>query len=125
MIEPHGLDISSALLQEAKKRLPEARFIHANVWGWKAERTYDVVITELEYVPEQYHEFYLEGLLSEAVATEGRLIVTQYGSDLAKAVSLNEYLISLGFVTGAVAKAEWDGKIKTIACSITRNNSKL
>ncbi|HET6512953.1 MAG TPA: class I SAM-dependent methyltransferase, partial [Candidatus Kapabacteria bacterium] len=77
-LELFGLDISEKLLREARSRLHQSTFYCANVWGWKPPRKFDFVITELVYVPEEVRQFYLRGLLNEAVAAGGKLIVTQY-----------------------------------------------
>jgi 2-polyprenyl-3-methyl-5-hydroxy-6-metoxy-1,4-benzoquinol methylase len=117
-IDPHGLDVSAALLEEAKQRVPHGTFHHANVWGWKAPRKYDFVLTELVYVPEEDREFYLRGLLRDAVETNGKLIVTQYGSDLSKSTDLKSQLLSMGFYVTQQFEGKWEGIHKTAVCGL-------
>jgi hypothetical protein len=118
MIEPHGLDVSAALLEEAKRRVPDGAFYHANVWGWKAPRKYDYVLTELVYVPEEYQQFYLGGLLREAIAESGRLVVSQYSSDIRREVDLKTQLASMGFEVEDQHFGEWEGIPKTAVCAV-------
>jgi 2-polyprenyl-3-methyl-5-hydroxy-6-metoxy-1,4-benzoquinol methylase len=117
-MEPHGLDISAALLEEAKQRVPEGTFHLANVWGWKAPRKYDFVLTELVYVPEKDRQFYLRGLLRDAVEPEGKLIVSQYGSDLSKSMDLTSELLSMRLHAVEQFEGDWEGVQKTAVCAI-------
>lgn len=119
-IEPFGLDISSVLLDEAENRVPQGSFYHANVWGWKAPRKYDFVLTELEYVPEEGWRMYLDGLIQEAVADDGRLIVSRYSSDASKRRSLVDDITSLGLNVERVEIGNWEGIQKTETLSITK-----
>jgi SAM-dependent methyltransferase len=118
-IEPYGLDISEELLREARQRLPEATFYNTNVWGWKAPKRYDHVITELVYVPEEHQQIYLEGLLRDAVEEEGKLIVTQYSSDISREPDLEAQLSGMGFKIAQTHVGKWEGITKSAVAVIT------
>jgi hypothetical protein len=81
-VEPYGLDISEKLAQLAQQRLPRwrDRIFVGNALVWTPPARYDFVRTEMVYVPDNRRREYLERLLSQVVAPEGRLIVCSYGS---------------------------------------------
>jgi len=79
-IEPFGVDCSARLLALAKERLPEhaGRLFHANAYDWVPPRRFDVVRTELVYVPGEHEGEFLARLLRDFVAPGGRLLVANY-----------------------------------------------
>jgi len=79
-IDPFGLDISSALIELAKIRLPEFsdHFYTANAYEWLPPRRFDFVRTELVYVPAEHEREYILRLLEEVVAPGGKLLVANY-----------------------------------------------
>jgi SAM-dependent methyltransferase len=65
-VEPYGLEISPALAELARTRLPQwaDRIFVGNVRGWEAPREFDVVRTGLDYVPAPRRAELIERLLS-------------------------------------------------------------
>jgi SAM-dependent methyltransferase len=82
VIEPWGLDISAALVDLARARLPDssAQLLVGDALTWTPPRRFDYVRTELVYVPEWRQAGYVRRLMEHVVAPEGRLIVCSYGS---------------------------------------------
>jgi SAM-dependent methyltransferase len=82
VIEPWGLDISAALIDLARTRLPNwsARLLTGDALTWKPPRRFDYVRTELVYVPEWRRAGFVQRLIDEVVAPDGRLIICSYGS---------------------------------------------
>lgn len=105
-VEPHGLDISEKLAELARARLPRwADRIHTgNAMTGEPPRRYDVVRTELVYVPEHLRPAFVRRLLDLFVAPGGRLPACSYGSSRRPAPlvePLDEHLRAWGFtVTG-------------------------
>jgi SAM-dependent methyltransferase len=81
-IEPWGLDISRALVDLARARLPDwsKQLLVGDALTWTPPRRFDYVRTELVYVPEWRRAAYVRRLMQHVVAPEGRLIVCSYGS---------------------------------------------
>jgi SAM-dependent methyltransferase len=80
-IIPHGLDYSAKLVALARQRLQSASNIYlGNAWDWTPPQCFDYVRTELDYVPRNYRKPFIERLLAEFVAQEGRLIISHYRS---------------------------------------------
>jgi SAM-dependent methyltransferase len=80
-ITPHGLDYSAQLAALAQQRLQFSSNIYVgNAWNWTPPQSFDYVRTELDYVPRNYRKTFIERLLVEFVAQEGRLIISQYRS---------------------------------------------
>jgi SAM-dependent methyltransferase len=81
-IEPYGLDLAPALVELARRRLPEwdDRIFLGNALTWQPPRRFDFVRTELVYVPAERRRLYAERLLAEVVRPGGRLILCGYGS---------------------------------------------
>src|SRR5262245_33526830 len=80
-LEPYGLDVSAALVDQARERLPQwgDRFDVGDVRSWTAPRRFDFVRTELCYSPGAERRL-IERLLHGAVGAGGRLIVCCYSS---------------------------------------------
>ena len=80
-VEPYGLDVSAALVELARARLPQwaDRIWVGDALTWQAPRRFDFVRSELVYVPDDRRRELVERLLA-AVAPGGRLILCSYGS---------------------------------------------
>lgn len=87
-IEPYGLDISERIAETARRRHPEwsHRIFVGNALAWDPPRRFDLVRTELEYVPRYRAPDLVAHLLETVVEPRGRLIVCGYGTDVAEAV---------------------------------------
>jgi hypothetical protein len=81
-LEPYGLEISNKLTALARSRLPQwhDRIFVGNALTWKPPFQFDYVRTELVYVPRALRRHYIERLLTDVVAQDGRLILCSYGS---------------------------------------------
>jgi len=77
---PHGVDLSPALVERARRRLPEYRenFHVANAWLWEPPRTYDYVVVPVDILPPSQVEDFVNRYLTTVVAVGGRLIVSGY-----------------------------------------------
>jgi SAM-dependent methyltransferase len=82
-IEPYGLDISPALADLARRRLPHwaQRIFVGNAIDWTPPRRFTFVRTGLEYVPSRRQRALVEHLLAEVVAPGGRLIIGVYSEE--------------------------------------------
>jgi SAM-dependent methyltransferase len=78
-IEPYGLEISPALAELARTRLPQwsDRIWVGNALDWLPPRTFDVVRTGLDYVPAPRRRQLLEHLLSYS----GRVVVGVFNEE--------------------------------------------
>jgi SAM-dependent methyltransferase len=81
-IEPYGLDLAPALVEVARRRLPQRadRIFLGNALTWEPPLRFDFVRTELVYVPAARQRDLVERLLAQVVDPGGRLIVCGYGS---------------------------------------------
>jgi len=81
-VEPYGLDLSPAVADLARRRLPQwaDRIFTGNAVTWRPPRRFDFVRTELVYVPENRQRAFVRRLLGDVVSPGGRLIVCGYGS---------------------------------------------
>ena len=80
-ITPYGLDYSAKLVALARQRLQSSSNIYVgNAWNWTPLQCFDYVRIELDYVPRNYRKPFIERLLAEFVAQNGRLIISQYRS---------------------------------------------
>jgi SAM-dependent methyltransferase len=81
-IEPFGLELTPALAELARRRLPEwaDRIFVGNALTWRPPRRFDYVRTELVYVPAERRRALVGHLLDAVVAPGGRLILCGYGS---------------------------------------------
>jgi len=97
-VELYGLDISEGLVELAKKRLPhwQDRIFLGNALYWTPQTKYDIVRTGLEYVPLGRQKYYVDHLLNNYVAQDGRLIIGLYG-EIRESHELEETLISWGY----------------------------
>jgi len=76
-LEPHGLDISPALVGLARRRLPvwADRIWAGNGWDWVPPRRFDFVHTLPELVPDHLRGRWLRRLVGEFLEPGGRLIL--------------------------------------------------
>jgi SAM-dependent methyltransferase len=81
-VEPYGLELSPALAEIARRRLPQwaDRIFVGNALTWDPPLRFDFVRTELVYVPDPRRHDLVERLLARVVAPGGRLILCGYGS---------------------------------------------
>lgn len=82
-VEFYGLDISERLVELAKKRLLhwQDRIYIGNALYWIPPTKYDFVRTGLEYVPIGREKDFINHLLANYVAKDGRLIIGLYNEE--------------------------------------------
>lgn len=102
-IEPYGLEISPGLVELAKHRLPQWRdcIFHGNALDWTPPFRFDLVRASIEYVPPGRERHFVDRLLREFVAPDGRLIVAAYGSarpEGDRVIDIAAYLRHWGFL---------------------------
>ena len=88
-----GLELSSALVTEARRRLPGLadQIFEGNVIDWCPPHTFKFVRTGLEYVLAARRPSLVRRLLDQFVAPDGRLIVGPVGrKDLATTIEAFE-----------------------------------
>ena len=112
-IAPYGLDFSERLLAMAKMRLPAyaGHFFLGNAWDWQPPLRFDVVRTELEYVPEVLRAAFVRRLLERVAAPGGALLVAEYRGrdDASPVLTIDRRLSAWGFAVEAVTRGEWEG----------------
>jgi SAM-dependent methyltransferase len=81
-LTPFGVDCSAGLIALARQRLPAYRdhFFVANAWGWCPPQRFQYVYALWDCVPDSCFGGLVDHLLSEVVASGGRLIIGAYGS---------------------------------------------
>jgi SAM-dependent methyltransferase len=81
VIVPHGIDLGTALIELAQKRLPgfAANLVVADAWSWEPKRTWDHVFSLVDLAPDDLACRWLDRLAGW-VAPGGRLIIGSYGS---------------------------------------------
>jgi SAM-dependent methyltransferase len=82
-IDPYGLDVSARLVELARKRLPAfaGHFYVGNAWYWNPPFRFDVVRTELVYVPGELEKRFIQRLLSDYLKPGGRLLIANYAEE--------------------------------------------
>ncbi|OLC52051.1 MAG: hypothetical protein AUH85_17905 [Chloroflexi bacterium 13_1_40CM_4_68_4] len=111
-VEPYGVDLSQRIAALALARYPAwaDRIFVANALGWRPARRFDLVRTELEYVPRYRAPELVAHLLDAVVAPKGRLIVCGYGTDVAEDIGAT--LRRWGYdVAGDAAGRDRDGRV--------------
>jgi SAM-dependent methyltransferase len=114
-VEPYGLDISERLAELARRRLPHwaDRIYTGNAFDWQPPARFDFVRTELVYVPISLQREYVQRLLADLVAPNGRLLVCSYGSSRRpepKVEPIGNVLTNWGFrVDGEAQAVELNG----------------
>jgi SAM-dependent methyltransferase len=85
-IEPYGLDISTRLVELARKRLPRwaDRLFVGNAIDWEPPRRHEFVLTGLEYVPQKRQADLVQRLLEHVVIPGGRLIIGTFNETKAR-----------------------------------------
>lgn len=100
-VEPYGLDISAEFVALAQQRLPQwaERFFIGNAWTWVPEAPFDVVSTEVVYVPEELRQAYVQRLLDVFVVEGGTLLLSEYRAsrDADRPNWANEYIEQWGY----------------------------
>jgi SAM-dependent methyltransferase len=109
-VEPYGLDASAKLAALARSRLPDwaDRIFVGDALTWQPPRRFDVVRTELVYVPEEREAEYVRRLLDLFLDSGGRLLVCSYGSSrrlTPRVEPIDVRLAGWGFAVGGVAEA--------------------
>jgi hypothetical protein len=79
-VDPWGLDVSPDLVELARRRCPQwaDQVLVGDAAHWTPPRRWDVVRTELVYVPEPERARFVQRLLDDVVAPGGRLLVCSY-----------------------------------------------
>ncbi len=111
-IEPYGLELSERIARLARVRYPRwADRVHVgNALTWRPPRRFDLVRTELEYVPRYRAPELVARLVGEVVAPRGRLIVCGYGTDVAERVG--DTLRGWGYqVAGELEGQDHEGRV--------------
>jgi hypothetical protein len=116
-VEPFGLDISPKLITLARRRFPglDDHFWVANAWMWEPPRRFDFVYSLYDNVPLSHLAIYIQHLLVNAVAPEGRLIIGAYGSrtrnepafDVAEFMLKNDFEVVGTVSVGSVPEARF------------------
>jgi len=100
VVEPYGVDLSPALVERARQRLPHwaDRIWLGNAADWvhPETRRFDTVHVLLESVPARRRYDLLRHHLDHTVAAGGRLVVSYYGRDAAAAVAGYGYPVAGG-----------------------------
>lgn len=93
-IEPYGVDVSSALAHEARRRMPRwaNRIWQGDALTWRPPRSFDFVHSLLDFVRSGRRRELVDNLLA-FVAPGGRLILSQYGTT----TSAREIVEGLGY----------------------------
>ncbi len=81
-LTPHGVDVSPALVDLARARLPKfSPNLHVGeAWTWSPPRQYEYVYSVYDCVPLDFLAEFVARLLDRAVQDGGRLIIGSYGS---------------------------------------------
>jgi SAM-dependent methyltransferase len=99
-VEPYGLELTPALAELARRRLPEwaDRIFIGNALTWRPPLRFDFVRTELVYVPAGRRLALVRHLLDDVVAPGGRLILCGYGSPRSAVLAdpVNAFSLSYG-----------------------------
>jgi 2-polyprenyl-3-methyl-5-hydroxy-6-metoxy-1,4-benzoquinol methylase len=113
-LEPYGVDLSAALIAEARHRLPQwaERFWVGNALDWTAPggRRFDFVHTLLDLVPSARLAEMVRHQLEHLVAPGGRLLASSYVSARDRSRHADQVLRRLGFpVDGVTHPARGSG----------------
>lgn len=126
-VEPYGLELSPAIAEEARRRLPHwaQRIYVGDVTSWEPPQRFDFVRTELVYAPEANRRELVRRCLASLVAAGGRLIVCSYGSATRpspRAEPVDDILAGWGLdVVGSVDAADTNGVAVTRIAWIDRD----
>ena len=102
-VEPYGLEISAELAALARRRLPlwSGRICVGNVADWMPPRDFDVVRTNLDYVPGRHRE----PLVKRVLAYTQRLVVGVFNEER-EARSLEAEVVRWGFTVAGRSDRE-------------------
>jgi SAM-dependent methyltransferase len=108
-VEPHGVDISPALVDLARRRLPQwaDRLWVGNAISWTHPegRRFDFVYALFDFVPVARRRDLVTHLLKSVAALEGRVIIGQYlGRSGGPHPSTGDILRDLGFSVAGEAR---------------------
>ncbi|MDQ3733536.1 MAG: SAM-dependent methyltransferase [Actinomycetota bacterium] len=83
VVEPSDVEISAALADLARVRLPQwaHRIWTANILGWAPPQQFDVVRTGLDYVPTSRRPDLVAHVLRHVLKPGGRLVVGAYNEE--------------------------------------------
>lgn len=118
-IEPYGLDLIEPLVTLARRRLPQwaDRIFAGEVMSWQPPFRFDLVHTELEYIPPNRRRAMVQRLLGEFLVPGGRLIACSYGSatrPAPKAEPVGDLLRNWGYeVAGEAEGTDTNGVVFT------------
>ena len=135
-LELWGIDLSPALVELARRRVPDATLLVANALEWVPPRRFDFVRTELVYVRAADEARYVRHLLQHCVSTDGALLVANYlegASDVADRIirgahpttDLAARLGELGFPVERLCDAVDAVKGRRTRVAVIRNSSVL
>lgn len=103
-VQPYGVDLSAALVAEARRRLPQwaTRIWEGNAIDWVLPDglRFDVVRTLFDCVPEHARRALVEHLMDAMVAAGGRLLVSSYVDNSDTRQRASTILRGLGFDVG-------------------------
>ncbi|WP_405361820.1 class I SAM-dependent methyltransferase [Kitasatospora sp. NBC_00085] len=114
IIEPYGVEISTALAGLARTRCPKwaRRIWTANAMGWKPPCRFDAVRTGVDYVPTDLRGTYVAHLMDHVVAPGGRLIIGVYNEERDQSTTV-DLLRSCGYTpAGATTRDHRHPKIQ-------------
>lgn len=115
-IEPYGLELSPAIAELARRRLPawQDRIFAGDVTTWRPLQRFDFVRTELVYVPDAARHQLVVRCLDYLIAPGGRLIICSYGSATRPPELVGSQLRSWGFtVAGEAGVTDSNGVLIT------------
>jgi SAM-dependent methyltransferase len=121
-LEPYGLEISARLADLARTRLPHwaSRIWTGNAMTWVPPRRFDVARTGLDYVPPRRRADFVERLMGEVVAPDGRLVVGVFNEEKDRE-NVADALRSWGFsVVGSTSRAHRDSRLRYKAVWVER-----
>jgi SAM-dependent methyltransferase len=129
VVDPWGLDVSPGLVALARRRCPQwaDRFVVADVSDWVPPRRWDVVRTELVYVPAEARPALVRRLLADAVTPGGSLLVCRYTGRRDPAVPRVDDVLGVELRGWGVEPArvltgiDDDGAVRTAVAVIPRN----
>lgn len=115
-IEPYGLDLSAALVTLARQRLPQwsDRVFIGTAFDWTPLMRFDLLRTELVYVPEHDRHEFVKRLLTQFLSPSGRLIIAAYGGRRQAPDDPSATLSAMGLTVQGQAEArDHDGTVLT------------
>ena len=128
-IEPWALDLSKKLTALARQRLPDwaENLEVGNAYTWRPPQRFDYVRTELCYVPRELPWQYVERVVDEFLAPDGKLLVAEYRSrrDNTTKPWADEQLRRAGFAVMRTESGWWQGKELTRVAVVPKARPRL